>query len=869
MGKFSDSVNKYKSIRNLLLEYNFQKQAAEILELVVINGVSLKDTIISDASEEDANKYLTQLEETVISLNEVRRLIIDEVQLYLKNSIQSHLSIIEIDKSANHVKGVNSALVAEIALKCLYTLCSVNKLDCISLRDELKNISESEHHHFIQQKIDDGWKSIEQNKGKAQLEKAKQDMGILPSDLPESINGHSIIALIENLPDHIKGLVKYKIMTIIADLDLNKLQIPTEDDFITAKDLMMIFKNFNLEITESEITQINTDLVKRSNDYPDERYLVDHLKNDEVKFNISTALASLIVLSYGLENYKQHSKITVPSEYNCFSRVYGKKIDELLNSAEEKKDVLRNLSKHQFKNWVVSLSKQDFYNLINYYSYQEIDWMLNEVKNKVKEEEKEKRPQVFRELFYYCTFFKQYTTEGTIKFDSDKYARINRLFDTIKKSNDISLLGYHFGQWFNTIDVKSLTPEELNVLAENDLSYVLNRLDYQSQIIYMQCKEQDIKFRLDYKNYYNKIDPRIKELYRGKKCCIPSYIIDVSYESLKTLLDEFEFSVEELNADKKPLIFTYSLDQIRKYKNTNNTIKPLLTIVTPTYFHGYFKLNVSQFVNELKVSKAPGLSKPIFPTSFIFDYIGSISHKYFTYDYEMRKDILLQNGVLYLFPNDIKTIYSLPEYLFQMPKQTWYAYKFIFGTKFEEIINLPPTAFMLDYNSIMKIFNHEIVNKSIEMYKMLPPELFELIVWENYNAEDALNILWVFDKAKSVEKKAGMVTMSPKELIHSVKIINSFLGKDLSEQYFSDYMLYCNSQKLSLLTLIQRVYLNNSLYRQLFRLEDMLEILKRPIEEIDTEEKINQVCVSMIPEILESKKNRENVNENANRKKIA
>ena len=83
--------------------------------------------------------------------------------------------------------------------------------------------------------------------------------------------------------------------------------------------------------------------------------------------------------------------------------------------------------------------------------------------------------------------------------------------------------------------------------------------------------------------------------------------------------------------------------------------------------------------------------------------------------------------------------------------------------------------------------------------------------------------------------------MSPKELIHSVKIINSFLGKDLSEQYFSDYMLYCNSQKLSLLTLIQRVYLNNSLYRQLFRLEDMLEILKRPIEEIDTEEKINQV----------------------------
>lgn len=859
-------LKKYPKVRNMLLEYNFKKQVDEILTLSVINGISLKDAMLNNASDEDVNNYLSSLEQTIVSLNKVRTIIIDEIQLYLNNSIKSHLAIIEVDKSANHVKGVNSALVAEIALKCLYTLCNIDSLDYISLRDELVNISESEYHHFIQQKIDDGWKIINKDKGKAQLEKAKQDTGILPSDLPESINGHSIIALIENLPEHIKGLVKYKIMTIIADLDLNKLQIPDEDDFITAKDLMLIFKDFNLEITESEITQINTDLVKRSNDYPDERYLVDHLKKDEVKFNISTALASLIVLSYGLENYKQHSKITVPSEYNCFSRVYSKKIDELLNSNNEKKAVLNDLSKHQFRNCVVSLSKQDFYNLINYYSYQEIDWMLNEVRNQPDNE----RPQAFRELFYYCTFFKQYTTKGTIKFDSDKYARINRLFDTIKKSNDISLLGYHFGQWFNTIDVKSLTPEELNVLAENDLSYVFDKLDYQSQIIYMQCKEQDIKFRLDYKNYYNKIDPRIKELYRGKKCCIPSYIIAVSYESLKTLLDEFEFSVEELNADKKPLIFAYSLDQIREYKNKNNTIKPLLGGIQPEYYNGYCKLDWWQFLNELKVSRSsPFLSKPIFSPSFSIDYISNIDHCYFTYDYETRKDILSQNGVLNLFPNDIKTIYSLPEYLFHMSKQTWHAYEIIFGTKFGEIINLPSTAFLLDYSSIMTIFNHEIVNKSIEMYKKLPPELFELIVWENYNAEDAFNILWVFDKAKAAPKKAGMVTMSPKELIHSVKIINSFLGKDLSEQYFSDYMLYCNSQKLNLLTLIQRVYLNNSLYRQLFQLDDMLEILKKPIEEIDTEEKINQVCVSMIPEILESKKNRENVNENTNRKKIA
>lgn len=859
-------LKKYPKVRNMLLEYNFKKQVDEILTLSVINGISLKDAMLNNASDEDVNNYLSSLEQTIVSLNKVRTIIIDEIQLYLNNSIKSHLAIIEVDKSANHVKGVNSALVAEIALKCLYTLCNIDSLDYISLRDELVNISESEYHHFIQQKIDDGWKIINKDKGKAQLEKAKQDTGILPSDLPESINGHSIIALIENLPEHIKGLVKYKIMTIIADLDLNKLQIPDEDDFITAKDLMLIFKDFNLEITESEITQINTDLVKRSNDYPDERYLVDHLKKDEVKFNISTALASLIVLSYGLENYKQHSKITVPSEYNCFSRVYSKKIDELLNSNNEKKAVLNDLSKHQFRNCVVSLSKQDFYNLINYYSYQEIDWMLNEVRNQPDNE----RPQAFRELFYYCTFFKQYTTEGTIKFDSDKYARINRLFDTIKKSNDISLLGYHFGQWFNTIDVKSLTPEELNVLAENDLSYVFDKLDYQSQIIYMQCKEQDIKFRLDYKNYYNEIDPRIKELYRGKKCCIPPYIIYVSYESLKSLLDEFEFSVEELNADKEPLIFVYSSDQIREYKNKNNTIKPLLKGIQTNRDNRYFELNLWQLLNERKVpGSVPFFSKPlhksIFSPSVSFDYITNRNYNYFTYDYETRKDILSQNGVLDYF----KTIYSLPEYLFHMSKQTWHAYKIIFGPKFGEIINLPPTAFMLDYDRIMEIFNHEIVNKSIEMYKKLPTELFELIVWENYNAEDAFNILWVFDKAKSAPKKAGMITMSPKELIHSVKIINSFLGKDLSEQYFSDYMLYCNYQKLNLLTLIQRVYLNNSLYRQLFQLDDMLEILKRPIEEIDTEEKINQVCVSMIPEILESKKNRENVNENTNRKKIA
>ena len=590
-----DKVTGERDIRNIINKYGLCNKIDVLFDEVIVNGQSIKNMVSSGLSPSDVVDIVSGIEGYVL---ETKKKYKEETIQLIKKYLDNASGVITFNEtnSTDQMKGSFTNFSTELILKNLYLLLNIDKVveqkfsSIIGVGDVSKVIPDD---------MDNVWMGIK-----------AQDMTTINAvkelypdkEFSGKVSGHHLYAILTNfLEDNekVKTFIKYKMMLLYSD-DSQKVSVPTEDEFVTAKDIMLMFRDFMVKNKdENDITQLNAQMIVHSNDFDGERYSVDHLSEDDVRFNLSFAIAAYEALYHELKNYSDYTSSNVPSKYSGISNVYSDDLDTLIKDSS-KESVLDSIISYSNNSLLLDLDKKDFYTLIRYFSFDEIKWMVEEIDKSPRSTTVEEKKSELKQLIYYCSFFKTYE-EDNIKFDSPKYERINKLFNMIKTTNDVSLLGRQFEEWFKSIDINSLTEEEFEVLSNVDYQYIYNQLDYASQVIYQKCKKYGVKFHMGYKDMiytagvnvdetvkdaldvinqdqdesrlYSRFDTinvsenidNIFRIFKDSNAIIPGYLWNMDYEYLEEYFKRHRFDLKLLPQTYVPVIFSIPDDELDKY----------------------------------------------------------------------------------------------------------------------------------------------------------------------------------------------------------------------------------------------------------------------------------------------------------------
>lgn len=590
-----DKVTGERDIRNIINKYGLCNKIDVLFDEVIVNGQSIKNMVSSGLSPSDVVDIVSGIEGYVLETKKkYKEETIQLIKKYLDNA--SGVMAINETNSPEQMKGSFTNFSTELTLKNLYLLLNLDKV----IEQKFSNIiGVSDVSKVIPSDMDSVWMGIKSQDMTA-INAVKE---LYPDkEFSGKVSGHHLYAILTNfLEDNekVKTFIKYKMMLLYSD-DSQKVSVPTEDEFVTAKDIMLMFRDFRVKNKEeNDITELNAQMVVHSNDFDGERYSVDHLSEDDVRFNLSFAIAAYEALYHELKNYSDYTSSNVPSKYSGISNVYSDDLDTLIKDSS-KEIVLDSIISYSNNSLLLDLDKKDFYTLIRYFSFDEIKWMVEEIDKSPRSTTVEEKKSELKQLIYYCSFFKTYE-EDNIKFDSPKYERINKLFNMIKTTNDVSLLGRQFEEWFKSIDIKSLSEEEFEVLSNVDYQYIYNQLDYASQVIFQKCKKYGVKFHMGYKDmiYSNGINvdetvkdalevikqekdesslyssfttinvaeniDKIFELFKDSDAIIPEYLWIIDYEYLEEFFSKHKFDLKLLPQTYVPVIFKIPDDEFDKY----------------------------------------------------------------------------------------------------------------------------------------------------------------------------------------------------------------------------------------------------------------------------------------------------------------
>ena len=84
---------------------------------------------------------------------------------------------------------------------------------------------------------------------------------------------------------------------------------------------------------------------------------------------------------------------------------------------------------------------------------------------------------------------KTYIDTKKIDMNDRKYKNINKFFNMVKSSNNITSLGDQFCSWYSSIDLTQLTPEEIEELRLIDPKFIYNSLSYTDKLIYQKYNQ--------------------------------------------------------------------------------------------------------------------------------------------------------------------------------------------------------------------------------------------------------------------------------------------------------------------------------------------------------------------------------------------
>lgn len=275
------------------------------------------------------------------------------------------------------------------------------------------------------------------------------------------ITGHEIEIMFNSLPESIKNFVKYKTMTSLVIPDITKKgQIPDVSNFFQAPDFLIMVKEFSDD--EKDKIRANNKLVNdklkdNNSGFINYRYLQQ--KADLLDYEV---LNSLAISMYEILDFSSKNAITlqerIPTDYESLKTTFTQ-------------DEYNNLIQLSQRN-----PNSDLESIISYYA-----------------------------------FMKTYIDTKKIDMNDRKYKNINKFFNMVKSSNNITSLGDQFCSWYSSIDLTQLTPEEIEELRLIDPKFIYNSLSYTDKLIYQKCKDKNIDFA-----FYYKINPKTFELIINK-----------------------------------------------------------------------------------------------------------------------------------------------------------------------------------------------------------------------------------------------------------------------------------------------------------------------------------------------------------------
>ncbi len=319
---------------------------------------------------------------------------------------------------------------------------------------------------------------------------ARNFMGNIPVNFPKIddstgnvvVNGHTLYKVFDSLPEEYQTLIKYQIATAFSRGDMKSL----DQKVVGAIDYFLMISSVDSKLGNVDSTQ---DMVINSNNFDKMRYLVDQLGSEELVFSMAFAISSYILARSEIEGISFST--TKNSNYISKGIQYTEKLDELIKANEDKKKLLDYIvSMNNILSAVKRLNAKDLYVLVDMFNKDEIDWMINTCD--------QDNYCSFKEMLYYCIFFKKHIDSYEFRYDNEKNKNINKLFYTIKTTNNLAKLGSQLAQWFAEIDIYSLSQEEFDVLRLFDNQYIFNSLSYRDRVLYKKCSELGVPFKIYY-----------------------------------------------------------------------------------------------------------------------------------------------------------------------------------------------------------------------------------------------------------------------------------------------------------------------------------------------------------------------------------
>lgn len=497
--EFLSNIDSFRN--NILRRIDSKKSVSNILSVSEFNGTSPASRFIKGCIEKRVQSILNDfLRSSEVYYNMACNNEGVDVALILA---QLSLDGLEDDKSVELTAPATiMSFSTELSLKTLY---SVKNYDAI-VRNIYSEVTKCINGNYPNEKIfndrlklieyvSGDWKNIAMSNSAQNVMNMVRDSYSLadrPVNLPDDdrfgnvkVNGHTLYKVFDNLPEEITSMIKYQIATSFSREDKKSL----DEKVVSAIDYFLMITELDTNISNMDSTK---QMVINSNNFDRMRYLIDQLGSEELLFSMAFASSSYIIAKNEVEGI---SYSTIKNcDYSSKGLKYTDELDKLVSNNPDKKYLIDYIvNNRQLLSTVKNLNCKDLYVLIDMFSLDEINWM--------KESCEVSDSCSFREMLYYCIFFKRHLNSYEFKYSGDKYKNINKLFYTIKNTNNLAMLGSQLSQWFSEINIYSLSEEEFEALKIFDSQYIYNSLSYKDRVLYKKCTDIGVPFKIYYTSY--------------------------------------------------------------------------------------------------------------------------------------------------------------------------------------------------------------------------------------------------------------------------------------------------------------------------------------------------------------------------------
>lgn len=486
------------SFRTNVLRRIGRKPASNIASVAEFNGTSPASTFIKSCVEKKVQDILNGF----LRSSEVYYNMACNSEGIDVTRILAQLSLDNLDRDTSVELTAPNTIISfstELSLKTLY---SIKNYDAI-VRNIYSEVTKYENGSYpneellnnrlgLIEKVSGDWPGIGiSNSAQNTINNVRDSYSTLdrPVNLPDDdrfgnvkVNGHTLYKVFDNLPEEYRTMIKYQIVTAFARGDKKSL----DEKVVSAIDYFLMSTEIDTTLGNMDPTK---QMVINSNNFDRMRYLIDQLGSEELLFSMSFATSSYIVARNEVDG-RRFSTIK-NGDYSSKGIQYTEALDNLISSSPDKKYLLDYIvNNNQLLGVVKTLSPKDLYVLIDMFNLDELNWM----KNSCNVEDS----CSFREMLHYCVFFKRHLNDYEFRYTGDKYKNINKLFYTIKSTNNLAMLGSQISQWFAEINVYNLSQEEFEALRIFDNEFIFNSLSYSDRILYKKCSDIGVPFKIYY-----------------------------------------------------------------------------------------------------------------------------------------------------------------------------------------------------------------------------------------------------------------------------------------------------------------------------------------------------------------------------------